>query len=295
MRALALALALLVFGSSVRAQEADTLRAEDGWRTSLVATLAGNQAAYSNWQEGAVDALAATASLEGSFDRVASGVLTTQALRLAYGVIRQDTLDLRKATDLVRYDVSAERASDRPFRPAAAFGVRTQFAPGYDYSPEADEYPSLVVVPGRELKVSDALSPLVLTQSVGVAYRPDGPFRARTGLALRETVVGIRRLRPVYGNDLDQPVRTEVGVDAEAVFEGPLLENVRLRSRLSAFQGFGQLGDTAPDALFENTLTLTVNRLLNVTLDAAALYDADVTEDVQLKEVLAVGLSFSLL
>ena len=274
---------------------ADTLRAADGWRSSLTATLAGNQSAYSNWQEGGVSALAVTATVDGTFDRVVGRVLTTQALRLGLGVLRQDTLRLRKALDVVRYDATAEVASDRPVRPSAAVSVRSQFAPGYDYDPSPERYPTLAVVPGQELKVSDAFAPLVLGQSVGVAYRPGGGFVARTGLGLKETVVGIRRLRPVYGNALDRAVRVEAGVDVEAVYEREVMDGVTLRSRLTSFQGFGQIGDEAPDVLFENGLILKVNSLLNVTIDAAALYDADISRDVQLREALAVGLSVTLL
>ena len=274
---------------------ADTLRAADGWRSSLTATLAGNQSAYSKWQEGGVSALAATATVEGQFDRVVGRVLTTQAVRLGFGVLRQDTLDVRKALDVARYDVTAELASDRPFRPSAAVSARSQFAAGYDYDPSPERYPTLAPVPGQELKVSDAFSPLVLSQSLGVAYRPGGGFVARTGLGLKETVVGIPRLRPVYGNAPDQPVRLEAGVDLEAVYERRVMENVTLRSRLATFQGFGQIGEQAPDALFENGLILKVNDLLNVTLDAAALYDADISPDVQLREALSVGLSVVLL
>lgn len=295
MRAFAVALAAMWLASAPLARNADTLRAADGWRSSLTASLAGSQAAYSNWQEGGLNALAVMASAEGTFDRVIRRTLTTQSVRTAFGLLRQDTLDVRKAPDLIRYDLSAELASDNPIRPAAAFGARTQFAPGYDYSSDADRYPSLPVVPGEAVKVSDVASPLVLTQSVGVADRPGGSIRARTGLTVQGTLVRIERLRPVYENDLGQPLRTEMGVDAEAVFEGPVLENVGLRSRLYVFQGFGQVGEEPPDALFDNTLALRVNRLLNVKVDAAVLYDADVSRDVQLKEVVAIGLTFDLL
>ena len=288
-------LVLLLLAVTARAQEPDTLTAADGWRSSLVASLAGNQSSFSNWQEGGVDALAATAALDGAFDRVVGAFLTTQDLRLAIGVLRQDTLDVRKALDVARYEATAEVASDRPLRPAAAVLFRTQFAPGYDYTPTADEYPSLVVVPGQELKVSDAFAPLVMSQSVGMAYRPGGGFVGRLGLALKETVVGIERLRPVHGNALDQPVRVEAGIDAELALERELMDNVLLRSRLAAFQRFGQIADEAPDALFENVLLLKVNSLLNVRIDATALYDADVSSDVQFREVLSVGVSLGLL
>lgn len=281
--------------SAGRAQDADTLTAADGWRSSLVASLAGNQASYSNWQEGGVDAIAVTASAEGMFDRVVGRFLTTQRGRLAFGLLRQDTLDVRKALDVARYAVTAELASSHPIRPTAGFSARTQFAPGFDYTPTEEEYPTLPITPGQELKVSDAFSPLVLTQSAGVAYRPGNGFVARTGLALKETIVAIERLRPVYGNALDRPVRVEVGVDAELALEREVMDNVLLRSRLYGFQAFGQIGNEAPDVLFENTLVLKVNDILNVTLDGAALFDADISDDLQLRESLAVGIALALL
>ncbi|MDT0630795.1 DUF3078 domain-containing protein [Rubrivirga litoralis] len=302
-----LALALL-FGAPAAAQDtaleraparalgkADTLRAADGWRTSLVAQLQGNQAAYSNWQEGGVNALAFTASAEGSFDRVVGRFLISQNGRLAFGLLRQDTLSFRKAVDVVRYGATVETASDDAFRPYLGVSLRTQFADGYDYDPSPEDYPSLVVVPGEEVRVSTFAAPLVLGQSVGLAYRPGGGFVARSGLALRETAVSVRELRPVYGNGLDQTVRVEVGVDVEAIFERDVMENVRLRSRLTAFQGFGVVGEALPDVLFENALVLKVNDLINVTLNGSALYDRDVSSDLQLRETVALGLTFELL
>ena len=298
-RRLALAAALAVGPALPAAAQdeggADTLRAGDGWRASLVAQFQGNQAAYSNWQEGGVDALAFTASTEGTFDRVVGRFLTSQTVRLAFGLLRQDTLSFRKAVDVVRYSATAETASAQAFRPFLGFALRTQFANGFDYDPSPEDYPSLEVVPGREVRVSAFAAPLILTQSAGVAYRPGGGFVARTGLALKETVVSARELRPVYGNGLDQTVRTEVGVDLETVYERELVENVRLRSRLTAFQGFGALGSEAPDLLFENGLVLKVNDLLNVSLDTSALYDRDISSDLQLRETVALGVTFDLL
>lgn len=293
--ALLAALAVCLVAPVAAQDEADTLRAADGWRSSLVAQFQGNQAAYSNWQEGGVNALAFTASSEGTFDRVVGRFLVSQNARLAFGLLRQDTLSFRKAVDIIRYGVTAETASSQAFRPFLGFSLRTQFANGFDYSATPEKYPSLAVVPGEEARVSAFAAPLILTESVGIAYRPGGAFVARTGLALKETVVSIRELRPVYGNGLDQAVRVEAGVDLETIYEQEIMENVRLRSRLTAFQGFGAIGSQAPDVLFENGVVLKVNRLLNVSIDTSALYDRDISADLQLREVVALGVTFDLL
>ena len=293
MRSLLVLACLLVAAASASAQDPDTLTAADGWRSSLVTQLSASQAAFSNWQEGGISAFTLSLSGDGDFDRVVGGVLVTQEARAAFGLLKQDTLEARKAEDLLRYLLTADVQTGGVFRPTASLGLRTQFAPGYDYSPDPADYPDSLAVPavGR-LKVSDVFAPAQLTQSAGIAYVPGGGFEARLGLGLKETVVGIQRLRPVYGNDVDQLVRVQAGVDAGAKLIREIAPNVLLKSRLGVFQAFNEIGNTAPDIVFENTLAMKVNDFLNVNLDTATIYDRDISDTLQLKEVLSIGIAY---
>lgn len=297
MRPALLTVAALVLATPALAQEPDTLTAADGWRSSLVTQLAASQAAFSNWQEGGINALALSLSGDGQFDRVVGRVLVTQEARAAFGLLKQDTLEMRKAEDVARYLLTADVLTGGVLRPTASFGVRTQFAPGYDYSPTAEEYvedgtPILPFTPGERLKVSDFAAPAQFTQSAGIAYVPGGGFEARLGLGLKETLVSIERLRPVYGNAADEALRIQAGLDAGVKLTREIVPNVLLKSRLGAFQAFNQVGNVAPDIIFENTLAMKVNEFLNVNLDTATIYDQDISNDLQLKEVLSVGVSF---
>ena len=289
-----LAAALVLSAAPALAQDADTLTAEDGWRSSLVTQLSASQAAFSNWQEGGINALAVSVSGDGQFDRVLGRFLVTQEARAAYGLLKQDTLDARKAEDVVRYLLTADMLTGGAWRPTASVGMRSQFAPGYDYSPTAEDYPDLVasIVPGERLKVSDFAAPAQFTQSAGMAYVPGNGFEARLGLGLKETLVSIERLRPVYGNDPDEALRIQAGVEAGAKLTREIAPNVLLKSRLGAFQAFNQVGNAAPDIIWENTLAMKVNEFLNVNLDTATIYDQDISDDLQLKEVLSIGVSF---
>jgi hypothetical protein len=233
--------------------------------------------------------------VNGTFDRVVGRLITYQEARFSFALLKQDTLEMRKADDVLRYGITAESRSSGIFHPSASFTARTQAVPGFDYAPRAADYPTLPVTPGEKLKVSDFGAPATLAQSVGVAIRPGGGFSGRAGLGLKETVVGIARLRPLYGNAADEAVRLQAGLDALAQFDGPLVRNVRLLSRLTTFQAFNQAGNVAPDVIFENTLALKVNDILQVSFDTATVYDADISADLQLKQVLGVGLSFALL
>lgn len=273
----------------------DTLEASDGWIRDLGLQFAGSQAQYRNWQEGGVDALALSVQSEGVFYRVSGNIRQAHELRLSLGAIKQDTLSARKADDIARYAVGVEYETGSPFRPSFGASAKTQFLAGYDYSPDAGEYPELPREDDGTVQVSAALAPLFLTQSAGVVYDPGGGFTSRLGLGLKETVVTVERFRPLFGNDADQPVRVEAGLDAELRFRREVVENVTLISRLTAFQAFNQIGNAEPDVLFENRVRMRVNDLLNVTLDGALLFDRDIDEEVQLRQSLAVGLAFSLI
>lgn len=292
---LALALATLTLSAAPHAQEADTLTAEDGWVRDVTASLSATQAAFRDWQEGGVNALAAAGQVDGAFDRLAGRVRLHHDARAVFGIVQQDTLPVRKADDQIRYAFSAELRTGRLLRPSVAFSARSQLAPGYDVSPDSADYPTLVVVPGRALRVSAFAAPALLTQSVGATIRPVEGIVARAGVGLKETVVGIARLRPLYGNRPDQAVRLQAGLDAELRVDRPVAQNVRARALATAFQAIDQIGGVAPDLRGELSLLLRVNPWLQVTVDGAALYDADILERVQLRQSLAVGLVLDVL
>lgn len=287
---------LLVAAPAVAQPSApDTLDASDGWLRDLGLQFAGSQAQYQNWQEGGVNALALSAQSEGVFYRVAGGFRQAHELRFALGAIKQDTLRARKADDIARYALGIELDTGGHLRPSFSASAKTQFLAGFDYTPEAGEYPTLPIEAGGAVQVSAPFAPLFLTQSAGVVYDPGGGFTSRLGLGLKETVVTIDRLRTLYGNATDQSVRVQAGLDAELRFKRDLMENVTFSTRLLAFQAFNQIGNVEPDVLLESRVRMRVNDLLNVTLDGAAMFDRDISDDIQLRESLAVGLAFSLL
>lgn len=276
----------------------DTLTEAHGWLNDLGLGLNLTQAGYRHWQEGGLSTLAATANVAGQFARVLGDFGQRHEVRLSYGMIRQDTLSVRKAVDLIRYGFDIQYTGfGGAWRPSFSTEIRTQFAPGYDYDPELDKYPTLeeLIVPGERLKVSDFFSPAQWTQSIGVAYEPGGWFRARAGLGLKEMIVGIERLRPFYGNDPDEPIRIQAGLDAMFEAKGEPFTNVGIQSRLTFFQAFTSISEQVPDAMWETTIALRVNSWLTVNGEFVALYHPDVLDRIQLKEVLSIGLNITIL
>lgn len=295
---LSLLMALGVGSSPATAQEDEVPL--DTWLLDAVGKLSFSQAAYSNWREGGLNTLAFTTGIDAKARRRSSMWEQVHEVRLAYGLIRQDTLDFRKADDIIRLASQLQYQGNgffETFNPTLAARVRTQFAPGYSY----DEVPS--ALPGADerttpVKVSDFLAPAMLTQSLGLTYEADAWFTQRIGVGLKETVVLIERFRPLfYGPDseqLDQPLRFEAGLESQTEVDREIFENVRLKSALGLFYAYNQL-EEPPDLLWENLVTMGVNNWLSVNLEVTTLYDQNIDDQPQLKETLSIGISYVLL
>ena len=141
---LLLLLSLLALAGPAFAQEEDEpLTETEGWRSNLTGQLAFSQAAYSNWQEGGLDALSFTTGVTGRFQRLIGEFKQTHSTRLAYGVVKQDTLQFRKSDDVIRYAFELQYTGTGVFQPTFATDIRTQFTSGFDYDPDAATYPVL--------------------------------------------------------------------------------------------------------------------------------------------------------
>ncbi len=286
---------LLVAAPDAWAQdEAEQVSPDEAWNTSLTAKLAGSQAAYSNWQEGGLNTLSVTSTVDGKFVRGGEHWIQTYELRFAFGLVQQDTLAVRKSDDLIRLGAGLQYRGDgllQTFRPTISAVLRTQFADGFNY----DEDPfDDGVDRSSPVNTSSFFSPAVLTQSLGMTYEPAPWISTRLGVAGKETIVNDPGLRVLYDVDPGSSFRAEAGVESETSVDRELFTNVRYQSRLNLFQAFTQ-GREPLDVLWENVITMKVNSWLNVGLEYVMLYDANRSDAVQIKEVLSVGVSFALL
>ncbi|MFQ5570771.1 MAG: DUF3078 domain-containing protein [Rhodothermales bacterium] len=261
------------------------------WTTEVTGQFSASQAGFQNWQEGGINTLALSTGINGKATRVSNAWEQTHETRLAFGLVKQDTLDVRKAEDLVQILSSFRYKGSgffERFHPTFAAGLRTQFAEGFNY--DKDPFGKGRALP---VKVSAFFAPATLTQSIGLTYQPAAWFTQRIGIGAKETVVTIERFRVLYGVDPEDAVRFEAGLEAFTEVNKELVENVIYKSKLSLFAAFNQ--PEKPDLLWENLVTMKVNRWLNVTFEFVSLFDRDISEDVQLKEVLSLGVSFILL
>ncbi len=297
-RAWACSLALLLGALEARAQGAAPDTAQ-GWSADLKSHFSAAQAGYRNWSKGGVNSLAFTIKLDGTAQRRRSGWLNKHEMRLAYGLVKQEGDEMRKADDLINLNSSLQYEGEGFFQvlnPTVASQLRTQFAPGYDLKKDP-------LNGGRTppVKISGFFAPATLTQSVGLTYNAGKQFTHRFGVGAKETVVAIRRFRPFYHGDTHyRPVRFEVGLESRTQLERELVENVRLKTTLGLFAAFNQ---DVPDVIWENVVAMKVNSWLGVNFEFDTVYERDYrpskisgkrldpSDKVQIKELLSLGVT----
>ena len=135
------------------------------WNIDLVSRLAASQTGFQNWAEGGANTLASEVSIESKIDRKTETWVQTHEVRMAVGVIKQDTLDLRKATDEIRIRSSFVYSGDGMFakvKPTIASEISTQFAAGYNYT--KNPFEGQDALPAR---VSGFFAPATFVQTLG--------------------------------------------------------------------------------------------------------------------------------
>lgn len=261
------------------------------WRVDLMSKLSASQAAYSNWTEGGLSTLALTGYLRARADRVTPNWEHHYDVRFGLGIIQQDTFAVRKAADQIHMTGVLEyRGSGffQTFHPTIAVDLRTQFISGFNYEEDPLEL-------GRTppVEVSDFLAPGTLTQTIGLTYDSDSWFTQRLSVGTKEVVVIDKSLRPLYNVPPDRVARYEAGVKSTTEISKQLSERIHLSSTLGLFAAFNKAN--VPDLIWESLLALQFNKWLSVDLEVAALYDRDISEAVQVKEVFSIGASVELL
>lgn len=273
------------------------------WTYDASARLNFSQAAYKDWQEGGgTNSLAFTAGLGGQAARRGDRWIQAHELTLSFGIINQESQELRKSEDQILWNSSLRYEGEdffRLFNPTIAADLRTQFAKGFDYSgnpfeEELDDPTDPRLQRQAPVQNSAFFSPAFLTQSLGLTYEPIQDFTIRFGGAAKQTVVTERDFRVLYGVTDENPVRFEAGAELASAFDRRITENIRYRSQLNVFFSFNQT-EEPPDARWNNTINLKVNDWLSTDLQFVALFDEDITDAIQLKETISVGVSFTLL
>lgn len=268
---------------------ADTVTAVDTvkyWSTNSSVGLNFSQVQLSNWTGGGESSISVGSIVLLTADYARGNSVWENKLDVAYGLIRQgdeESARFRKTDDLLNIVSRYSYHLDEGFFISAILDYRTQMDVGYDYISQNGETTRILR--------SDFMAPGFLISSLGVTYKKPkvysvtlSPFTGKFTFVLNDSL----SKAGAFGLDPGERIRSEAGLGLAANYEQKIYTNINFRTRLNLFAGYIPLSRV--DVNWEGTLLLKVNQFIKTTIQAQLVYDHDIIQKVQWRNVINVGL-----
>lgn len=274
---------ILFLSASVFAQT-DSSSLQSEWKHSLVSGFLLTQMSYTDWAQGGENALAYTITIDGKSIRDVENTNWSNTYIIAYGQTRLGSKGLRKTDDKLEFESVLTYKMGTYVNPYASATFKSQFAEGFKYDDVA----------GTRVKTSDGFDPMYLTQTVGVGYQPVAQVKTRLGVGVREVLSAAQG----YADDVKttptiETSKIEGGLESVTDVEWKFEENLLLTSKLEMFTAFNNIDLVIIRS--NNTLAAKMNQYVSVNLNVQLINDANITPRTQVKQSLAIGLTYTLL
>lgn len=263
--------------------QAQNTEATSWWKNSVVGNVNFTQNHFDNWTQGGTDSWSWQSDLLAKFMREDSTSQWITSGKLSFGQAKVGDAQSRKSADEIRLESVLTYKIKKWVNPYAAVTALTQFARGFQYGTDV------------KTEVSGFLDPGYFTQSAGMGFQPNPHLRTRMGAALKETVT---RNHPFpYADDPKtaqiEKIKVEPGAEWVTDVDLKLHENILFTSKLETFSNFK--GFDSVDVNWDNLFSSKISSVLSVSLNVRVFYDRDVSVKRQIKQVLAVGVSYVLM
>ena len=249
----------------------------------FVSSLNVSQVQYEDWAAGGENALSYVVTLDGRVERNNSHCNWDISGKFVFGQTKQQGTEIRNSVDRIESDVAMTYKLSNGINPFVGMGLDTQFTTGYDYRQKP------------KLAKSDFADPLYLNQSVGASYKYGSKFSTRLGFAFKETITQNHR---IYSDnpktpDIKEWKKVKTGIQSQTRLSCKIGQNLSFESKLRCFSTFEHID--VVDVKWDHSWTAKVAKYVSVNLNILVIYDKDVTLQTQIKESLAIGLTYTFL
>ena len=266
----------------VKAQEkTDTIQ---NWKFNGVTSINFSQVSLTNWAAGGENSYAFNGLLNLSLNYSKDKNDWANTLDIGYGVQKQGEQDLRKTDDHIDFLSKYGRKISKSFFISAMLNFKTQMNEGLKYETNPD----------TSYVISKFLAPGYLQASLGMEYKPNETFYAvLSPVAGKLTMVMDDTLsaRGAFGVDPGSKTRMELGGSINIGVKKEIMKNVTFTSTLGLFSNYIKNTQNV-DVDWKVMINMKINEYLSANLNTNLIYDDDVIQDVQFKEVFGVGLTY---
>ncbi|HTY59923.1 MAG TPA: DUF3078 domain-containing protein [Bacteroidota bacterium] len=252
-----------------------------GWTHTASGALNLTQVSFKDWVAGGTNTLAYSAAIQGASVLTSQKTVWTNNYRFAFGQARLGDQGLRKTDDDIYFESLLILRTGGNLNPYVAATVRTQFAPGYNYST------------APETQVSKFFDPGYVTESAGLEYKPAAVFTTRIGAEAREIFTSQFNQ---YATDLTtntvHKVWTRGGIESVSELNANIAENIQFVARLDLFAPFQSMDRIV--VRNDYSIVAKVNKYVSTGLTFNIINDVNVSPKTQMKQALALGLTYTL-
>ncbi len=274
----------ILFAQNDNIEVPDTL---NGWDKTWDIHLRGTQASYSNWSQGGTNNIAGSARTVFMAMRGKERFSYALQIDSRYGGARLSEEGLRKTEDRLAitnrflYDIEDDESEFKLF---TNLTFRTQLDKGFDYGGGED---------GEDRLISRFMSPAYFGQNAGLAYVPADYFSVEAGLGLQQKYLRDSTLAPVYNLEPGQNLRSEAGFTFGTHFEKEIARNVEFLASVNTFTNM-KTSVRSTDVFITHKINGKINDYMNASFNLELIYDDDFSSEIQVAQVISLGLTYSI-
>lgn len=272
----------LTFVVSVYAQkENETTK---NWKYTANVGLNLSQTSFNNWALGGEGSVGGIGIVNLGANYAKGKYSWNNSFAGQYGLQKIDGQETKKSIDVFELTSLFGYQIKKHWSLAVQLGLKSQFAKGYEY-PKA----------GGKNKISNFLAPGYINTSLGFNYVPNdwfsvflSPITGKHTLVLDEALSDAGS----FGVDKGDKYKCELGALVEAKMKKDIMKNINLITSLRLFSAYDSFGNV--DVVWDLALAMKVNKYISATISTNLLYDDDISSKIQFKEVIGVGLAYTI-
>ena len=241
------------------------------------------QTSFDNWTQGGENSAAWQLNLNFKFVNDQEKTNWSNSSKFTYGETKSGDAESKKSIDEIKIESVFTYKVSVLLNPYVAATGESQFAPGYNYADNS------------KTQISAFMDPGYFRESVGVGYKPNDIVSTRLGAALKQTVTN--DYPKPFADDPEttetEKIKSEIGVESVTDVSWKISETSLFTSKLELFSALGGLDET--DVNWDNLFTTKISKYFNVNFNVKIFYDKDISAKRQIKQALALGLTYTFL
>lgn len=273
----------LVLCTALMAQEKEDAP-QYGWQREMTGGVNLTQTSFDNWAQGGENQMAWQLNLVFKFVNDQEKNNWANSGKFSFGSTKSGDDELKKSIDEIKLESVYTHKLHVYINPYIAGTAETQFAPGYAYADDG------------KTQISGFMDPGYFRESVGVGFSKSEVVKTRLGAALKQTITS--DYPAPYADDpetLDKLEKTKNEFGAESVTDvnWKVTETSLFTSKLELFSNMKEFDEI--DVNWDNVFTTKISKYFNVNFNLKLFYDKDISAKRQLKQAIALGLTYTFL